>query len=1438
MSDDPVADAGAGAGPVLGTTGPAPAGGGGSGQSPSADGAPGVGGAGDPAAAPGAAPAGVPAAPAAEAALCPATGCTVVLPDGVRSRRGYAHLGGAHVVGDLPPGVAAEYGLAGCRWCQRPFRSARGRATRSSLASHESRCAGNPHRFLPRAAAVAAPAAAPPPAAGAPPPVAGGVDSPFVGDHAAWVRARGDFLQRVAPAGAPWAPLIASGARTVAHVPGALVGAWRVLVADALDWVRRQPAHSGAWLWLLLLPSLLLHAPCRAPADAPDRPRPPLPHKARAATLMRGDFVAALADRNAGVWRPGWARPVPAGGEADRRGGGRAAAPTRAERRALKLVRAGRLSAAARALGSATPAPRTAAVWDKAVALFPPASSTSATPASVAADFSAALAGAADFGKRPIVPRAVPREAVVDAVRGAPKGSAPGPSGLRPEHLWALSAAGQDALLDVLLLLCGEAAVSRVPAAARHALAGADLLLLTKAGGVGADGLPRLRPIGMPEVLRKLAAVALARTVRAAAAELLAPAQLGVGVSSACERLLHEVEAHLALHPEHAVVQLDYRNAFNLVSRAAARAMLSRALPLLSPYLDWVYGGGEAPTVYGWAPDAGAGAEAPPSDVDSDVGDGAEAAPLPPPPPARLALQAERGAQQSDPLGPLLHAAALQLLLQRLRAAHPDVLIRAFHDDVVGVGAPADLHSVLAAAAAGGSAIDAELAPAKCVGWSPSGAAAPEGWAGEWAAQGITQFSVPLGGPAFVDAAVTRVAAEQGALVGAIGALPAEQLQSQLLLLRQCAGPRANYWLRALPLAAGARLAGAVDADARAVLGRLLFDARDSAATREAALERAALPTAMGGLGVGGRTRVAPAAALASWVDALRAGAAYSPALRAVADGLRTVPVAAADGAPVAGPAGSSALAGAAADAVGGGGAAAGGGGRAATGGGGGAAGDGGGGAGPPLAAGALVADAVGGGAPSAAPIARPGPAPRAVGAGNGAADASAPPSSLGSPGREGSASPPPPGSGVWFWGPGGVIQRPPPPSAADLDPAPPPLPPAPHPQAAVAEASAALALRRGLLELLDAQQAHAVAPASAGLWAPPPPDAAAPPRDADALALPLPYPLPPTCDAGATTATATGQHSPASHSPATWRALLGGEARATQRELSRAAHAAARARLYHELSLWRRAGMAACQGGGAALWLSALPTPGVEGTAIAGAPMRVAVRLWLGAPPRSVPPGGRCRCGRGADAEGRHFMSACLELAPLRARLHHHVVHLAVEALRAAPSWKDVVAEIALPASHGALRPDLRATHAASGVVVWADASITTPFYERAMPDAAVAPLRPVTAAAREAAKVAKYAPALVGRGTTHTFTPLVLESYGRIGPATRRWLRDALGGPLRAGARATLLRRVSVALWRSHSRAVAIGYSRCLGTAAVVEGEGEGGPLGPNSLGAHVVE
>ncbi|GAB0498740.1 hypothetical protein MMPV_010088 [Pyropia vietnamensis] len=927
----------------------------------------------------------------------------------------------------------------------------------------------------------------------------------------------------------------------------------------------------------------------RAPKRARLRPPPtsPQPALARAEAVLNGEFSTALADRNAGVWRPSWRRCLDGWRRETRPAALAAKGLAPSQRRALRLVRAGRLSAAARTLLADEPAPHTAAVWRKATSLFPPATSASASAASVEAEFADLLADAAEFGDGATVPRGVTREA--------------------------------DALVGVVELLVSAAAVTRVPAAAAHALAGADLLLLAKPGGVGGDGLPGLRPIGMPETLRKLAASALAATVRKAAAAFLAPGAAGGG-GAEC------LDAHLAHHPQHAVVQLDYRNAFNLVSRPAAAAVLRRALPPLAPYLEWVYGGGEAPTVYGWAAggegadgdaapgggagDANGGDDGEGADGGDDDGvDGEERPPLPPPP-TRLALRAERGAQQGDPLGPLLHAAALWLVLRRLQDRHPGVLVRAFHDDVVAAGTPGELAAVMGDAAAAGASVDAELAPTKCTGWSPAGAPAPAGWGGKWAAEGVVQFSVPLGGHAFVAAGVDRLVADQRRLVAAIAALPPRSCSRSSSCSAFAPARAPITGCAASRLEAAARLAAAVDADAKAALGGMLCDARDSTATREAVLERAALPPAMGGLGVGGRTRVVPAALLASWVDALRAGQAYSPALRATADGLLAVPRVAADGGPL-----------------------------------------------PPV----VVAPA-------------------------------APPPACGPwlphEGRQGASAPP----AVRAVRPAGAPPRsggPPPPSTPDRG------------------APAAAALRQALLSLLAAHAAHSFRLAARG-------------------------------DGG-------------------------------------------------------------MSGGGAARWLSALPTSGTAGTAIPGAGMRVAVRLWLGAPPRSVPPAPRCRCGRDADADGRHFLSACPEQSSGHVRLHHHIVHLVVEALRRTPSWGAVEAEAVVERGRGALRPDLRATHASSGAVVWADASVTAPFGPRTTAPTAASPLRAVAAEARERAKVAKYANALPGPPASHTFTPLVWEAYGRIGPATAKWLRGAMRGPALSGpdrARMLLLERAVVAV------------------------------------------
>jgi len=511
--------------------------------------------------------------------VCPAARCSTWLSAPLVDQPSLIHLRSAHVTSELPAAVVAELGLAPFRWCSRPYRAVRGRYGQSSLASHEAQCRLNPRGRRRGREAAAAEAAPAPPRAPTQSAATTALPAPtalFAADPPAWKRSRDAFLLRVAPAGASWAPLVASGARTLQHVPSALLGAWRSLGADALDWVRREPERQAAWLWLSLLPSLLLHSPVptAASVDAP----PQLSHPERVAALLRGDFDACMADRNAGVWRPDI---VPRSGP--RRPPASRDATVAARRRAVLLARVGRLSAAARALRADPPAPQTPAVERKARGLLPPAAPDLATPASIEAGFPAELARAAEHGRRSAVRAAVPWDAAVLAIRTAPRGSSPGPSGTRMEHLWALGEEGRDALVSVVLLLTGATATTRVPAAVTHALAGADLLLLSKPGGVREDGLPGLRPIGMPEALRKLAASALAATVRSSAADLLSPGQLGVGVPNACERILHELGAHLAHHPGDAVLQLDFKNAFNLISRPAAEAGLNRALPVLTP---------------------------------------------------------------------------------------------------------------------------------------------------------------------------------------------------------------------------------------------------------------------------------------------------------------------------------------------------------------------------------------------------------------------------------------------------------------------------------------------------------------------------------------------------------------------------------------------------------------------------------------------------------------------------------------------------------------------------------------------------------------------------------------------------------------------------------------------------------------------------------------
>eukprot|EP00168_Porphyra_purpurea_P014710 TRINITY_DN4290_c0_g1_i3.p2 TRINITY_DN4290_c0_g1~~TRINITY_DN4290_c0_g1_i3.p2 ORF type:complete len:264 (-),score=32.34 TRINITY_DN4290_c0_g1_i3:411-1202(-) len=250
---------------------------------------------------------------------------------------------------------------------------------------------------------------------------------------------------------------------------------------------------------------------------------------------------------------------------------------------------------------------------------------------------------------------------------------------------------------------------------------------------------------------------------------------------------------------------------------------------------------------------------------------------------------------------------------------------------------------------------------------------------------------------------------------------------------------------------------------------------------------------------------------------------------------------------------------------------------------------------------------------------------------------------------------------------------------------------------------------------------------------------------------------------------------------PRTWADLLGEDEGVlrSQWALSVSVHAAARARWYEDLSLHRRAGLAACHGHGAAAWLSALATPGLTGTAIHGEAMRAAVRLWLGAPPRSVRAGAFCRCGAWVGADWWHFFGTCEVQTGRHNDLQNHAVRLLAAALRRSGLWADVAEERGLAGARALLRPDLTATCRTTGVQVWGDESFISPSQDE-LPDRVVAePLRTVAADERERTKVRKYTPSLPVSTPPHAFTPVVWEACGRVGPMTAAWLRTALSVP-----------------------------------------------------------
>ena len=140
-------------------------------------------------------------------------------------------------------------------------------------------------------------------------------------------------------------------------------------------------------------------------------------------------------------------------------------------------------------------------------------------------------------------------------------------------------------------------------------------------------------------------------------------------------------------------------------------------------------------------------------------------------------------------------------------------------------------------------------------------------WRGDWALpqtqQGLKVLGVPIGHLSFITAHMAAKFKEQALLFERIPLI--EDVQVGWLLLVFCAATRANYWLRTVPPEHTSEYAEQHDQSVLRCLSSILQMDGLPPQTHEAA----SMPLTMGGLGVGGCSRIRHAAHWGSWADCL-----------------------------------------------------------------------------------------------------------------------------------------------------------------------------------------------------------------------------------------------------------------------------------------------------------------------------------------------------------------------------------------------------------------------------------------------------------------------------------------------------------------------------------------------------------------------------------------
>ena len=435
----------------------------------------------------------------------------------------------------------------------------------------------------------------------------------------------------------------------------------------------------------------------------------------------------------------------------------------------------------------------------------------------------------------------------VEAVlKSFPNGTSGGPSGIAVQLFLDCLTCGQlkESLLQALAKFCELFAKGIFPIPVAQFYGGARLIPLAKKDG-------GVRPMAIGETLRRLTCKLMLNCIRAQVLPVFLPHQMGVGVTGGAEAIIHALAGFSkSLKNDEVILQVDFMNAFNMVNRNIIMEQVKLHFPSLVNLVNVLYANegrllmGKGKTFWSCL-----------------------------------------GVQQGCPLGALLFALVLNILIAKIKLKNPDLKLNLWYlDDGHIIGNVDEILSVLKVIEIEGPHLGLFLNLSKCVVYGSSLDEFPSQISRAYA--GLSVLGVPVGASDFITKSIDKKLTKIDELMSSMALL--DDPQSELLILRSCIGvPSFNYWLRSVDPLVIAEHVDILDSKVNQLLHHIIGFPLDSRARL-----LASLPLSLGGLGIPIAKNIFKAAYVSSYAQSwsLQPNLIADPAFVSASEDFKTLP--------------------------------------------------------------------------------------------------------------------------------------------------------------------------------------------------------------------------------------------------------------------------------------------------------------------------------------------------------------------------------------------------------------------------------------------------------------------------------------------------------------------------------------------------------------------